>query len=121
MAYFPQVKQGLAATVLYGTGRHAYDPDADAQALGKTGSCSNNGARLGWFVSYSNEPDPKYVVVVLIRGGRVVFGPTAAEIAGRIYHGLRQHGQVPVQAASFPAEFRSLLNASFREHSSSPN
>jgi hypothetical protein len=60
-------------------------------------------------------------VVVLIRGGRVVFGPTAAEIAGRIYHGLRQRGQAPVQAASFPAEFRGLLNADFPAHPTSAN
>jgi penicillin-binding protein 2 len=109
--FFPPVKEGLAATVLYGTGRHAYDPDAESQALGKTGSCSDNGARLGWFVSYSNEPNPKYVVVVLLRGGRVVYGPTAAEIAGRIYHGLRLRDQPPAQAQARPPDFATLLKS----------
>ncbi len=111
--YLPQVRQGLAATVLYGTGRHAYDPQAQGQIFGKTGSCSENGARLGWFVSYSSEPQAKYVVVVLLRGGRVVYGPTAAEIAGRLYRGLRLREQIPVQAASFPPEFRGLLDPGF--------
>ena len=110
--YFPQVKQGLAATVLYGTGHHAYDPSADWQVLGKTGSCSENGTRLGWFVSYSAEPDPKYVVVVLIRGGRIVFGPTAADIAGKIYHGLRQREQAPAQDLAISPEFARLLKTS---------
>jgi len=111
--YFPQVKQGLAATVLYGTGRQAYDPDAGWQVLGKTGSCSENGARLGWFVSYSAEPQPKYVVVVLLRGGRVVYGPTAAEIAGKIYHGLRTRELIPTQAEAPSPEFATILKSSF--------
>lgn len=110
--FFPQVKQGLAATVLYGTGHHAYDPEANWQVMGKTGSCSENGTRLGWFVSYSAEPEAKYVVVVLLRGGRIVYGPTAAEIAGKIYHGLRQREQAPVQAATPSPAFAELLKAS---------
>jgi len=57
--------------------------------LGKTGTCSEGGARLGWFVSYSSEQQPKYVVVVLLRGGRPMFGPHAAEIAGGLYRDLR--------------------------------
>ena len=111
--YLPQVKQGLAATVLYGTGRHAYDPESSWQVLGKTGSCSENGARLGWFVSYSAEPQPKYVVVVLLRGGRVVYGPTAAEIAGKIYHGLRTRELIPTQAEAPSPEFATILKSSF--------
>jgi penicillin-binding protein 2 len=109
--YFPQVRQGLAATVLYGTGRQAYDPEE--RIFGKTGTCSENGARLGWFVSYSNEPQPKYVVVVLLRGGRLVYGPHAAEIAGRIYRGLRLREQFPTQAVTPPPVPRGLLNMSF--------
>jgi cell division protein FtsI/penicillin-binding protein 2 len=109
--YFPQVKEGLAATVLYGTGRQAYDPEESI--LGKTGTCSENGARLGWFVSYTSEPQPKYVVVVLLRGGRLVYGPHAAEIAGRLYRGLRQREQFPAQALTPPLMPSGLLNLSF--------
>jgi penicillin-binding protein 2 len=89
--YFPYVKQGLAAAVIYGTARLAYDPTE--QIFGKTGTCSEDGARLGWFVSYANAEQPKYVVVVLLRGGKPMYGPHAAEIAGKFYRGLRQHEQ----------------------------
>jgi cell division protein FtsI/penicillin-binding protein 2 len=88
-AYFEPVKEGMAAAVLYGTGRSAFDPLE--QVYGKTGTCSEDGARLGWFVSYANEHQPKYVVVVLLRGGRPMYGPYAAEVAGRVYRSLREH------------------------------
>lgn len=94
--FFPYVKQGLAAAVLYGTARLAYNPEE--QILGKTGTCSEDGARLGWFVSYANAQQPKYVVVVLLRGGRPMYGPHAAEIAGKVYHDLRQREQEAMRA-----------------------
>lgn len=84
--YFTDVKRGMEAAVLYGTARSAHDPEE--QIFGKTGTCSEDGARLGWFGSYSNESRPKYVVVVLLRGGRMMFGPHAAEIAGKLYRDL---------------------------------
>ena len=99
--------------MLYGTGRHAYDPDANWQVMGKTGSCSENGTRLGWLVSYSAEPEAKYVVVVLLRGGRIVYGPTAAEIAGKIYHGLRLRDQPPALAYVPGPDFATILKPSF--------
>ena len=89
-AYLPDVREGMLAAVLYGTGRRAFDPDGDA-ALGKTGTCSDQGSRLGWFVSYADQQHPKLVVVVLIRGqNHVVGGGTAALIAGRVYTKLRE-------------------------------
>lgn len=87
-AYFPDVDAGMEAAVENGTARLAYDPDE--QIYGKTGTCSQDGARLGWFVSYSSEEHPKYVVAVLLRGGRPMYGPHAAEIAGQIYRDLRE-------------------------------
>jgi penicillin-binding protein 2 len=95
--HFPQVKEGLAAAVVYGTARSAYNPEE--QIYGKTGTCSEDGARLGWFVSYANEEQPKYVVVVLLRGGRLMYGPHAAEIAGRLYRSLRQREALATQAS----------------------
>jgi cell division protein FtsI/penicillin-binding protein 2 len=94
--YIPEIRGGLAAAVLYGTARSAYDPDLSI--FGKTGTCSENGARLGWFVSYAGELQPQYVVVVLLRGGTQVYGPHAAEIAGRLYRELaaKEH---PTQAS----------------------
>ncbi len=106
--YFPYVKQGLAGSVIYGTGRLAYDPEE--QIFGKTGTCSEDGARLGWFYSYSNAQQPKYVVTVLLRGGRMMYGPHAAEIAGKVYRGLRQRTQV----AAKPEETASASLASER-------
>ncbi len=99
--YFPYVKQGLAAAVLYGTARSAYDPEE--QIFGKTGTCSEDGARLGWFVSYADEQQAKYVVVVLLRGGRPMYGPHAAEIGGRLYRDLRLKEQNAMRAqGSYP-------------------
>lgn len=94
--YIPQIKSGLEAAVLYGTARSAYDPGMSI--YGKTGTCSEGGARLGWFVSYAGEEPSRYVAVVLLRGGRMVFGPHAAEIAGRFYRDLLRKENLPTQA-----------------------
>jgi penicillin-binding protein 2 len=88
----PDLREGMLAAVMYGTAKQSYDPDGE-QALGKTGTCNDEslGGRLGWFVSYADQAHPKIVLVVLIRGGsRAISGPHASEIAGRIYHGLRE-------------------------------
>jgi penicillin-binding protein 2 len=85
--HIPKIKEGLAGAVLYGTAQSAFD--SEEQILGKTGSCSEDGAHLGWFASYSSESQPKYTVVVLLRGGRQMYGSHAAEIAGQVYRGLR--------------------------------
>ena len=80
----------MLAAVLYGTARQSYDPYGE-QALGKTGTCNdeNLGGRLGWFASYADQANPKIVLVVLLHGGsRIISGPHASEIAGRIYRGL---------------------------------
>lgn len=95
--YLPQVNEGLAAAVIYGTGRMAYNPEENI--YGKTGTCSDNRARLGWFVSFAGQRQPKYVVVVLLRGGRPMFGPHAAEIAGRLYRELRMREYDATQAS----------------------
>lgn len=95
-AHMPEVRVGMAAAVRYGTARLANGPGTDI--LGKTGTCSEDGARLGWFDSYSAD-QPKYVVVVLLRGGRPMFGPHAAEIAGRFYQVLKETGHPEIQAS----------------------
>ena len=95
--YLPQIKAGLQGAVLYGTARSAYDPEM--QIYGKTGTCSEGGARLGWFVSYAGEQQPKYVAVVLLRGGRMVFGPHAAEIAGHFYREVFHKERITAQAS----------------------
>ena len=84
----PDLRAGMHAAVLRGTARRSNMLESE-QASGKTGSCSDAGARLGWFVSYVDQADLKIVLVILMRGDtRAVRGPMAAGIAGRIYHQL---------------------------------
>jgi penicillin-binding protein 2 len=84
----PEVRDGMLAAVLYGTARSSYISD-DAQAFGKTGTCSDAASRLGWFVSYAGQERPKIVLVVLMRGhSSAIKGPMAAGVAGRIYRRL---------------------------------
>src|ERR1035437_1499493 len=60
----PEVRDGMLAAVLYGTARSSYISN-DEQALGKTGTCSEDGSRLGWFVSYAGQSHPQLVLVIL--------------------------------------------------------
>jgi penicillin-binding protein 2 len=89
----PEVREGMLAAVLYGTGRLSYDAGGDETPLGKTGTCDDhtNPSRIGWFVTYADEAHPKIALAVLLRGNtRRVKGPTAAQVAGGIYRRLRQ-------------------------------
>jgi penicillin-binding protein 2 len=105
--YAQDIQQGMRAAVEYGTARMSFDPFGE-QTLGKTGTCSDQGGRLGWFVSYADQQHPQLVLVVLLRGStRLVNGPRAADIAGHIYRSLYEHnffaenersGVVPVRA-----------------------
>jgi len=86
----PDLREGMLAAVMYGTAKRSYDPDGE-QDLGKTGTCNDEGVggRLGWFASYADQAHPKIVIVVLLHGGsRIISGPHASQIAGRIYRGL---------------------------------
>ena len=53
--------------------------------MGKTGTCSNNGTRFGWFGSYADTPNGRIVTVIFLEGGRPTFGPKAAELTGTFY------------------------------------
>lgn len=88
--YLSDIREGMQAAVLYGTAKSSYDHEGESP-LGKTGTCSDDTSRLGWFMSYDSEEHPKVVLVVLMRGrSRKVEGPVAAEIAGRIYKTLKE-------------------------------
>src|SRR5690348_3330959 len=98
----PELRQGMLAAVLYGTAKQSNDPDGE-QTLGKTGTCNDErmGGRLGWFASYADQDHPKLVIAVLLRGGaRIVNGPHAADVAGKIYHDLYQHNYFATTSAS---------------------
>jgi len=100
----PEVREGMLAAVLYGTGRLSADPGGDETPLGKTGTCDDrtNPSRIGWFLSYADETHPRIALAVLLRGNtRRVKGPTAAQVAGHIYRKLREQnyfGAAPVNA-----------------------
>jgi penicillin-binding protein 2 len=105
----PDLREGMLAAVLYGTARQSYDPYGE-QALGKTGTCNDEGTggRLGWFVSYADQAHPKIVIVVLLHGGsRIISGPHASEIAGHIYRNLYQRNYFvdpdPTHASTYAA------------------
>ena len=103
----PEVREGMLAAVLYGTGRLSYDAGGDETPLGKTGTCDDhtNPSRIGWFVSYADEAHPKIALAVLLRGNtRRVKGPTAAQVAGGIYRRLREQNYFSegVKTASVP-------------------
>ena len=98
--WIPDVTPGMLAAVERGTARRAYDP-ADP-ILGKTGTCSQDGARLGWFTSY-NDLGNKLAVVVLLRGGRFTVGPRAAEVAGKVYRTLAEQNYFASQRTLTPA------------------
>src|SRR3954451_8220726 len=87
----PEISDGMAGAVEYGTARRLLANFNEEEVLGKTGTCSRAGTRFGWFASYANTNFGRVVVVVFLEGGRPTFGPKAAEIAGRMYRGLYEH------------------------------
>jgi len=87
----PEISDGMAGAVQYGTARRLGLNFSEEEILGKTGTCSHAGTRFGWFASYANTSSGRVVVVVFLQGGRPTFGPKAAEIAGRMYRNLYDH------------------------------
>jgi penicillin-binding protein 2 len=96
----PDLREGMHAAVMRGTARRSNMSD-DEDVSGKTGSCSDSGSRLGWFVSYMDQANLKLVLVILMRGhSHAVRGPMAAGIAGRIYHELQRDEYITRQDAT---------------------
>jgi len=87
----PELADGMAGAVAYGTARSVRLNFNEESILGKTGTCSRAGTRFGWFASYANTDIGRIVTVVFLQGGRLTFGPKAAEIAGRMYRNLYDH------------------------------
>jgi cell division protein FtsI/penicillin-binding protein 2 len=89
----PEIREGMLAAVLYGTGKSSFDRGGDEMPLGKTGTCDDHTtpSKIGWFITYADDAHPKIALAVLLRGNtRSVKGPTAAVVAGRIYRKLRE-------------------------------
>jgi penicillin-binding protein 2 len=116
----PDLREGMLAAVMYGTARRSYDPDGE-QDLGKTGTCNdeNLGGHLGWFASYADQAHPKIVVVVLLHGGsRIISGPHASQIAGRIYRDLYARNYFAESNSPRSSEFASFGLSSGRASAS---
>jgi len=86
--YIPELQDGMAGAVEYGTARSLRASFRDFPVFGKTGTCSNDGAHLGWFASYSDSPRGPLVTVFLLEGARGFSGPRAAELTGVFYKEL---------------------------------
>jgi cell division protein FtsI/penicillin-binding protein 2 len=86
----PEIVPGMAGAVnaSFGTARSLRVNFKEFPVMGKTGTCSNNGTRLGWFGSYAETPTGRIVTVVFLEGGRPTFGPKAAELTGEFYRNL---------------------------------
>lgn len=109
-ALIPELSDGLAGAVRYGTARSVRLNFNEESILGKTGTCSKAGTRFGWFASYANTSVGRIVTVVFLQGGRPTYGPKAAEIAGRMYRNLYDHSffangpsLIPTRASAPPA------------------
>jgi penicillin-binding protein 2 len=84
----PEMKPGMEAVVDYGTARSLRANFREFPVMGKTGTCSNNGTRYGWFGSFADTPTGRIVTVIFLEGGRPTFGPKAAELTGQFYRAL---------------------------------
>jgi penicillin-binding protein 2 len=103
----PEIAAGMTGAVQYGTARSLRLNFSEEQILGKTGTCSKDGTRFGWFASYADTQYGHIVTVVFLQGGRPTFGPKAAEISGKFYRALYDHNffaQRATTARGTPAE-----------------
>ncbi len=86
--YVPEMQDGMAGAVEYGTARRLRANFSQFPVFGKTGTCSDSGTRFGWFASFSDSPQGSLVTVFFLEGGRPTFGPRAAELTGEFYKNL---------------------------------
>jgi penicillin-binding protein 2 len=84
----PEIQDGMQGAVQYGTARSLRANFNQFPVMGKTGTCSNNGTRFGWFASFADTPSGRIVTVIFLEGGRPTFGPKAAELTGQFYRAL---------------------------------
>jgi penicillin-binding protein 2 len=97
----PEIQDGMQAAVQYGTARSLRANFNQFPVMGKTGTCSDNGTRFGWFASYADTQYGRIVTVIFLEGGRPTFGPKAAELTGFFYRNLWDHSYF---AAKQPSE-----------------
>jgi cell division protein FtsI/penicillin-binding protein 2 len=98
----PEISDGMAGAVQYGTARLLRTNFYQEPVLGKTGTCSKDGTRFGWFGSFADTEYGRVAVVVFLEGGRPTFGPKAAELAGKFYRDLYDHNFFAVRSPLTP-------------------
>ena len=96
----PEIAEGMTGAVQYGTARSLRLNFSEEQILGKTGTCSKDGTRFGWFASYADTQYGHIVTVVFLEGGRPTYGPKAAEISGKFYRALYDHNFFAARATT---------------------
>ncbi|MGH9577012.1 MAG: penicillin-binding transpeptidase domain-containing protein, partial [Terriglobales bacterium] len=103
----PEVSEGMMGAVEYGSAHSLRYVFSEEPVYGKTGTCSKDGTRFGWFGSWASGERGRIATVVFLQGGRPTFGPKAAEIAGRMYRNLYDRNYfsapLPEQASNLPA------------------
>jgi beta-lactamase class D len=99
----PEIQDGMHAAVEYGTARSLRANFNQFPVMGKTGTCSNNGTRFGWFASYADTQYGRIVTVIFLEGGRPTFGPKAAELTGHFYRNLWDHSYFAAKQPTEPA------------------
>jgi penicillin-binding protein 2 len=125
--FIPDMLPGMAGAVeaSYGTARSLRANFQEFPIFGKTGTCSDNGTRFGWFAGYGDGPNGRIVTVFFLTGGRSTFGPKAAELTGLFYRALadksyfQQHA-MPDVAAKVPATDPSAATTSVPGMSPTP-
>jgi len=100
----PEISEGMSGAVEYGTARLLRTNFIEEPILGKTGTCSKDGTRFGWFASFANTQYGRIVTVIFLEGGRPTFGPKAAELAGVLYRNLYDHDYFAVKAPATAAQ-----------------
>ncbi len=102
----PEMRDGMEGAVNYGTARSLRVNFKEFPVLGKTGTCSNNGTRFGWFGSYAETPTGRIVTVIFLEGGRPTFGPKAAELTGQLYRALWERDYFQPKAPQVAGMYR---------------
>ena len=88
----PEIEPGMAGAVGWGTARSLKASFNQFPVMGKTGTCSNEGTRFGWFASFADTQQyGRIVTVIFLEGGRATFGPKAAELTGLFYKNMWDH------------------------------
>ncbi len=105
----PSMTPGMTDVVRFGTGRTVRANFKEFPVLGKTGTCSDNGTRFGWFGSYADTPYGRLVAVFFLEGGRPTYGPKAAELAGIFYHNLEEQNYYATMSPQQPKGEMSAL------------